>query len=105
MKRDTFQKFFHTIFGEVLPRNIQELIEPAEDIRDRLMHGRGLEEPELREAISRVLYYAHELNEFLQGHAGFRSFVGDLRGFVGRLEAQDAATSRWILKGMGFNLA
>jgi len=105
MIREVVQKFFQTIFGEALPRDTQEIIEPAEKIRDRLMHGRGLDESEVREAVSRVLYYAQQMNEFIQARAGFRPFVGDLRGFVGRLEAQDAATSRWILKGMGFNLA
>lgn len=105
MTRDAFQKYFQTVFGTALPRTVQELIEPAEDIRDRLMHGRGLDESNLREAISRVLQYSSALNDFIQGQAGFRPFIGDLRGFVGRLEALDASTSRWILKGMGFHLA
>lgn len=106
MTRDAFQKYFSTIFGAALPREIQDIIEPAEDIRDRLMHGRGLDEAALREAISRVLYYASRVNAFLDTRdVGFRPFVGDLRGFVGRLEALDRSTSRWILKGMGFNLA
>jgi hypothetical protein len=105
MTRDAFQKYFETIFGVPLPRGVQEVIEPAESIRDRLMHGRGLDELELREAVSRVLHYADQINRFLDGrNVGFRPFVGDLRGFVGRLEALDRATSRWILKGMGFHL-
>jgi hypothetical protein len=50
------------------------------------MHGRGLEEAALREAISRVLYYASQINTFLDGrNVGFRPFVGDLRGFVAGL--------------------
>jgi hypothetical protein len=70
------------------------------------MHGRGLDEGEVREAISRVLHYADQINTFLDGRtAGFRPFVGDLRGFVDRLEALDKRTSRWILNGMGFQLA
>jgi hypothetical protein len=106
MSRENFQKFFEIIFGAAIPAAIQEIIKPAEDIRDRLMHGRGLDEGEVREAISRVLHYAVQINTFLDGRkAGFRPFVGDLRGFVGRLEALDKSTSRWILKGMGFQLA
>jgi len=106
MSRENFQRFFEVIFSAGIPAPIQEIIKPAEDIRDRLMHGRGLDEGEVREAISRVLHYASAINGFLDSrNAGFRTFVGDLRGFVGRLEALDKSTSRWILKGMGFQLS
>jgi hypothetical protein len=106
MSRENFQRFFETIFGVAIPTDIQDVIKPAENIRDKLMHGRGLDEGEIREAICRVLHYADRINELLDSSsAGFRPFVGDLRGFVGRLEALDKSTSRWILKGMGFLLA
>jgi hypothetical protein len=106
MTREAFQTYFQNIFAVALPRDIQEIIEPAEKIRDKLMHGRGLEEPDLREAISRVLYYTDQINRFLEGRdVGFKPFVGDLRGFVGRLESLDTTTSKWILKGMGFHLS
>jgi hypothetical protein len=105
LTREAFRRFFANIYGVDFPNAVQDVIEPAEAIRDRLMHGRGLDEAETREAICRVLFYASEFNAFLQGRGvGFRPF-GDLRGFVGRLEALDKPTSRWILKGMGFSLA
>ena len=106
MSRDNFQKFFEVIFNAAIPATIQDVIKPAEDIRDKLMHGRGLDDGEVREAISRVLHYGNQINIFLDSrNVGFRAFVGDLRGFAGRLEALDKSTSRWILKGMGFQLA
>jgi hypothetical protein len=53
-----------------------------------------------------VLYYTDQINRFLEGRdVGFKPFVGDLRGFVGRLESLDTTTSKWILKGMGFHLS
>ncbi|MGE0294996.1 MAG: hypothetical protein AB7P97_21830 [Hyphomonadaceae bacterium] len=104
--RDAFRKYFETIFGLALPRDVIEIIDPAETTRDRLMHGKDIDEAELREAISRVLHYATAMNRFLDDRrVGFRPFTGDLRGFVGRLESLDKATSRWILKGMGFNIS
>jgi len=49
MSRENFQKFFEVIFSAAIPAAIQEIIKPAEDIRDKLMHGRGLDEGEVRE--------------------------------------------------------
>jgi hypothetical protein len=106
MSREHFQKFFETIFGVGIPSAVQDVIKPAETARDKIMHGQGIDDARIREAISRVLHYANQLNTFLDGRGvGFRAFVGDLRGFTGRLEALDKSTSRWILKGMGFQMA
>jgi hypothetical protein len=106
MIRDAFHKYFETIYGAALPKDVRDIVQPAEAIRDRLMHGKGTEPAQLREAISRVLQYAEQINVFLdQRRVGFHPFCGDLRGFVGRLESMDKATSRWVLKGMGFQIA
>lgn len=106
MLRDAFHKYFEAIYGAALPQDVRDIITPAEKIRDRLMHGKDFDGGELRVAISRTLQYADHVNRFLDGrNVGFRPFCGDLRGFVGRLESMDKATSRWILKGMGFQLA
>lgn len=106
MIREGFHKYFETIYGAPLPQEVRDIISPAERIRDRLMHGKGLDPAELREAISRTLQYAAQINGFLDTrNVGFRPFCGDLRGFVGRLESIDKATSRWVLKGMGFQIA
>lgn len=106
MIREGFHKYFDVIYGAALPQEVRDIITPAERIRDRLMHGKGLDAGEVREAISRTLQYTDQINRFLDGrNVGFRPFCGDLRGFVGRLESIDKATSRWVLKGMGFQIA
>jgi len=59
------------------------------------MHGRGLDEGEVREAISRVLHYADQINSVLDGrNAGFRPFVGTSEASSVVLEALDKSTSR-----------
>ena len=106
MVREAFHKYFEAIYGAPLATEVREIIGPAEKIRDRVMHGKGIDAAELREAISRTLQYADQINLFLDSrNVGFRPFCGDLRGFVGRLESIDKSTSRWVLKGMGFQIA
>jgi hypothetical protein len=105
LKRNEFPKYFQSIFGVPLPSDLQNIIRPAEQIRDGLMDGRDVDEPALREAISRVLHFTHAMNIFVDAqNVGLRPFVGDLRGFVGRGHSLDKPTSRVILKGMGFQI-
>ena len=104
--RETFLTYFETIYSFPIPQPIREIIVPAEKIRDRLMHGKIVTDPNLREAIARPLYYSLEINNLIaQKINGLRPFVSDLRGVIGRLESLDKPTSRWILKGMGFQLS
>jgi hypothetical protein len=55
---------------------------------------------------SLALHYAEGMNGLISGRGrlGFKPFGGELRGFVGRLPHLGASTTRWILKGMGFDL-
>ena len=107
MTRDSFLDMFKTIFGFTVDATTMKCIAKAENIRDRVMHGKRVSDADGREAISRVLQYAHRMNYLIadQKHVGFRPFVHDLRGFTGRLESLDKSTTRWILKGMGFNMS
>lgn len=103
LTREAFQKCFESIYAVPIPPAVLAIIAPAEKIRDRLMHGKDLDDAGLREAISRVLHFADAINHFLDDqNVGFRPFVGDLRGFIGRLSSLEKSTSRLILKGMGF---
>ena len=106
LTREGFLQLFRNIYGFDLDQEARECIVPAERIRDRLMHGKDVSDPDKREAISRVLYYAERTNLQLSGNPdiGLTPFTGDLRGFIGRLDSLDPRTSRWILKGMGFTL-
>lgn len=106
MTREAFDKFFDTIFGFSVDSTTKEHIRAAEEVRDRVMHGRRVDEPAKRKAISLALHYAQGMNHLIAvtKDLGFRPFTGDLRGFTGALGHMDKSTTRWILKGMGFCL-
>ena len=104
LTREGFLGMFKVVFGESLPDRVRKHLESAEDIRDRVMHGKATFDTQKRQAIADVLAYAEGLNAHMSSTAGIRPF-GDLRGFKGRLKSHDKATTRWILKGMGFNLS
>ena len=55
------------------------------------------------EAIQDIFVYLKEFNEFVFNQAGFEP-CGDLRGFTGRTEKLDKATTRWIPRGLGFKI-
>ena len=103
MTRDGFKKLFETIHGKQIPHAISKKIEESESVRDKVMHGKSATQNEQRQAIADVLDYARDFNEFVYNLSGLRPF-DDLRGFKGRKQSLDKATSRWLLKGMGFNL-
>lgn len=104
MTRESFQEIFKTIFNRELPSTTRNLLKKAEEIRDRVMHGKRTLEREKREAIAKVIDSAAKFNEIVYSAAWFRPF-GNLRGFHGRGESLSKARTRWILKGMGFSLS
>ena len=106
MTRDEFRSLFKTIYGFPIHKDTLDCIARAETIRDRVMHGKRVTEADKREAIARVLQYASLMNQQVSvtEAAGFKPFSKDLRGFAGRLPHLDKATTRWILKGMGFSV-
>lgn len=107
LTRQGFKELFQTIYGFAVSKAAADCLADAEGIRDRLMHGKGLTDKEKREAVSKALHYAEEMNDLIAVRKclRFRPFCGDLRGFVGRLEALEKPTTRWILKGMGFTIS
>ncbi len=102
--REDFLKMFKIVFDRDLPTTTSNLLKNAEQVRDRVMHGKRTSDPEKREAIVKVIQYATEFNEAVYAAAQFRPF-GNLRGFHGRGESLTKATTRWVLKGMGFPLS
>lgn len=101
MTREYFRDMVGSIFGKTLPEKTVEIIEGAEEIRDRLMHGKSVRVPQKRQAISDIFKYAELLNEFCYAEAGFKP-IGDLRGFSGRRQPLSKSTSRLVAKGLGF---
>ena len=100
--RPSFKEFFKTVFGVNMKKSISEKIEEAEKIRDKILHGKPVSEELKRKAVVDILDYAKNFNQEIYRIAGFKPF-GSLRGFKGRAQPLDKSTSRWILKGMGFN--
>jgi hypothetical protein len=102
--RDGFVEMFATVFNRGLPTATRNLLKEAEEVRDRVMHGKTTLERDKRKAIAKVIDYACKFNESVYALAGFRPFA-NLRGFRGRGASLPNATTRWVLKGMGFRLS
>lgn len=86
----------------VVPRELQDVLQKAEKIRDKIVHGKDTTALENRTVLAAVLAYAEGLDEFVFKRAEFRPFTVDMRGFTGRREALDDSTTRWLMRGLGF---
>lgn len=104
MTRKDFRQFFTVVMGKPISKLTYAKLEKAEKIRDKVLHGKVATPAQMREAAVNVLSYAEDLNQFVSGLAGFQPF-DDLRGFKGRAQSLDVATTRWLLKGMGFSIS
>jgi len=100
--RDHFKEICKTIFGKNVKKPIAERLNSASTIRDKVLHGKAATPAEMRQAVVEVLDYATEFNDFVNSIGGFRPF-GQLKGFKGRAKSLPKSTSRWVLKGVGFN--
>lgn len=100
LSRSRFYELFRGVFGKKIPDDIRRKLEASEDVRDIISHGMGWSAAEARIALTQVVYFATELNSFVDREAGYQPF-GDLRGYKGRKEPLTKATTRWILRGMG----
>jgi len=102
--REGFQIQFETVFGRPIPEEVKQELEAAQIVHDKILNGQRTSGKEKREAIGRVLDYARALNRFVNRLAKFKPF-GDQRGSDGCAESLNKATTRWMLKGMGFSLS
>lgn len=105
LTRDLFSNLFKNIFNHNLPQKVIAPLNNAEQIRDRVVHGKNVSDKEIRTAIVDIIIFAELYNNFVLGVAGFKPF-GSLQGFKGRGKkcAMDAHTTRWFMKGMGFHI-
>ena len=103
MTRESFVELYETVFGFELPKTAHKDLKEAEKTRDAIMHGKKATDDTIRNAIARVLEYAEEINRQLDKECGLRPF-GKLQGFSGRAKKLDKRTTRFMLKGMGFNI-
>jgi hypothetical protein len=101
MTREGFRSRYADVYGQAIPDSTARLLLQAEAVRDRIMHGKLANDDDKRNAIAHGLKYADELNDFTAARRGPKPF-GDLRGFKGARQSLDVATTRWLLKGIGF---
>jgi hypothetical protein len=99
--RKNFPILFQKISGKNLSKSGRSIIEPAEKVRDAIMHGRGKTEAELQEAILRCLEYAEFLNGEFFSKVGFRPF-GKLQGVTSKkgVPQLPKKISRLVLDGL-----
>jgi len=101
--RDGFQEKCKVVFSKQIPKQAYSYIKSAGSVRDDIMHGKSVSDQKKRAAITIVLLYAILFNNFVEKQAGFKPF-SNLKGFKGRAKTLDKSTSRWILKGMDFDI-
>lgn len=101
--RDDYKVKFKNIFSDDIEPGALGKLEAAEKIRDKIMHGKKTTDSEKLQAIKDALEFSHLFNEQIYQKAAFRPF-GSLKGFKGARKSLGIDTSKWILKGLGFNL-
>lgn len=101
MTREGFKDLYKSIFGKPIKPSVSNKLEEAEKIRDRILHGKKVSEADKKKTVIDILEYAEAFNSEINSVAGFKPF-GSLKGFKGRAKSLDKSTSRWMLKGVGF---
>jgi len=101
--KDTFESRFEIVFGKPVPTAIMAAKKAAQRVRNKVMHGKSVSEPEKRAAIAEGLDYAQSLNTLVMSELRFEPF-GKITGITGAAPAMDASATRFLLKGMGFNI-
>jgi hypothetical protein len=100
MSRGRFRDLFNVVFGKKIKKELLDKLSEAEDIRDKIAHGKKSTDAQARKALKDIFEFATEFNEFVQEIAGFKPF-GKLQGFKGRKESLPKETTHWVLRGMG----
>jgi hypothetical protein len=103
LTRDGFLALYRSVFGKPFPSALAAKFEKAARIRDFVVHGKKVSDAEMRQVHVDIIEYAEGLNAELSAIAGFEPF-GDLRGFKGAAGSLEKATTKWLLKGIGFSL-
>lgn len=100
MSRGRFRELFKTVFGKPISKELLDKLSEAEDIRDKIAHGKKWTDAQARKALKDIFDFATDFNAFVQELGGFKPF-GNLKGFKGRKESLSKETTRWVLRGMG----
>ncbi|NEO83462.1 MAG: hypothetical protein F6J87_04260 [Spirulina sp. SIO3F2] len=71
LTRTGFKELFKTIYSFPISQKSDKCLVDAQKIRDDLMHGRTVKDKGKREAITKAMYYAEEMNDLIQGKKDF----------------------------------
>jgi len=99
--RDEFRTFFKKVFGKNISKATEDILIPATEARNKIMHGFGATESEKKKAVSAIIDYCVQYNEEMSKIGGFQPF-GSLQGAIGASTFLDKSTTKWVLTGMGF---
>jgi len=99
--RTYFRAVFKNVFGKEVDAKVLEYLAVAEGTRDRLIHGKGVSDPELRKAIANSLLYIVGLGAQVEITTKKNPF-GNLSGLAGKTLLMESVPSYWLLKGLGF---
>lgn len=103
MTRDGFLDLYRSVFGKPFSLDLAGKFEKAARTRDSVVHGKNVPDSEMRQAHVDIIEYAERVNAEISAIAGFEPF-GDLRGFKGAAGSLEKATTKWLLKGIGFTV-
>lgn len=99
--KDEFRVFFKKVFGKNISKKTEEILMPATNARNKIMHGFGASTAEKKRAVSAIMDYCVKFNEEMAEIGGFQPF-GSLQGAIGASTFLDKSTTKWMLIGMGF---
>lgn len=97
---EKYGSVFKNVFSERIPDSARKNLSNAQEIRNKLIHGKTTTDPKRREAIYYALEYMRELGEFVKSQT-LKNPYGDLRGLAGKKKLLPAKSTIWMLKGFG----
>lgn len=97
---EKYSAVFKNVFAKSIPADAKSNLLKAQDIRNKLIHGKTTTDPKRREAIFYALEYMRVLGEFVKAETQKNPY-GDLRGLAGKRKLLPAKSTIWMLKGFG----
>lgn len=97
---EKYSNVFRNVFSVNIPDDIRKKLSMAQDIRNKLIHGKSTTDPKRRDAIYYAILYMNGLGQFVKGKTEKNPY-GDLRGLAGKKKMLPAKSTIWMLKGFG----
>jgi hypothetical protein len=101
LTRATFKELYKNTFGKAVSGSVEANFDNAQRVRNRIIHGKTVPTPDIRNALAAIFDYASGLDQEVFAIANFHPF-GDMRGIRGRQGSLNKKTTRWLMKGLGY---